>query len=88
MSRLLLRATLGAVATKDFISVPPSLRFYAGGEDSVRGYPYNSLGPLAVPFDPDSNQGGRYLLLLAQRRSIKFMSSLAERCFLIWVMQP
>lgn len=62
-SRLLLRATIGAVATKDFISVPPSLRFYTGGEDTVRGYAYNSLGPLAVSSDPDSNQGGRYLFV-------------------------
>lgn len=62
-SRLLIRGSAGAVATKDFISVPPSLRFYTGGEDTVRGYAYNSLGPLAVPSDKDSNTGGRYLLV-------------------------
>lgn len=62
-SRFLLRGTLGAVATKDFIQVPPSLRFYTGGDESVRGFAYNSLGPLAVPSDPDSNAGGRYLLI-------------------------
>jgi translocation and assembly module TamA len=38
---------------------PPSLRFYAGGEKSVRGYKYKTLGPE----DSSGNiVGGRYLL--------------------------
>lgn len=64
-TRFLLRSTLGAVASDDFDMLPPSLRFFAGGTDSVRGYAYNSLGPLAVPSDPDSNTGGRYLFIIS-----------------------
>ncbi|MHB0775503.1 autotransporter assembly complex protein TamA [Halomonas sp. WWR20] len=35
----------GAMATDTFDQVPPSLRFFAGGDQSVRGYSYESLSP-------------------------------------------
>ncbi|MFO7908514.1 MAG: autotransporter assembly complex family protein, partial [Halomonas sp.] len=37
---------LGAIETDDFDRIPPSLRFFAGGDRSVRGYSYESLSPL------------------------------------------
>lgn len=43
--RLITRADLGAGSTPDFSRIPVSLRFFAGGDNSVRGYAYNSLGP-------------------------------------------
>lgn len=56
--RLLLRAEEGALVTSDFNRLPPSQRFFAGGQDSVRGYAYNSLAPK----DKAGNViGGRYL---------------------------
>jgi translocation and assembly module TamA len=61
--RLLFRTNLGMVASKQFDVLPPSLRFFTGGDESVRGYRYNSLGPLSDPGDPDSNTGGRYLFV-------------------------
>jgi len=62
--RLLLRANAGAVATKDFASLPPSLRFFTGGDESVRGYAYNSLGPKLIPGNLASDTiGGRYLFV-------------------------
>lgn len=36
---------LGAIETDDFSKVPPSLRFFTGGDRSVRGYGYESLSP-------------------------------------------
>lgn len=40
------RAKLGATLLNDPIrDIPPSLRFFAGGDQSVRGYSYKSLGP-------------------------------------------
>lgn len=36
---------LGAIETDDFSLIPPSLRFFAGGDNSVRGYGYESLSP-------------------------------------------
>jgi len=43
---LIPRTQLGATWQKDPLTdLPPSLRFYAGGDRSVRGYTYQSLGP-------------------------------------------
>ena len=44
-SRLLVRATIGTTAKSEFGKLPPSVRFFAGGDESVRGFGYNSLGP-------------------------------------------
>lgn len=43
--RLNLRAELGFAAVDDFDKYPNSLRFFAGGDASVRGYEWKSLGP-------------------------------------------
>ena len=44
-SRILARLSLGATASKDFNRLPPSVRFFAGGDESIRGYDFDSLGP-------------------------------------------
>ncbi len=44
-SRILVRGDLGATAERSFDELPPSIRFFAGGDNSVRGYDYESLGP-------------------------------------------
>lgn len=43
--RVTLRGDAGLTRIKDFAELPPSLRFFAGGDQSVRGYDYNSLSP-------------------------------------------
>jgi len=43
--RLNLRGELGLAGVGDFDLYPSSLRFYAGGDQSVRGYEYQALGP-------------------------------------------
>jgi translocation and assembly module TamA len=42
--RAILRAGLGTLAVKDFDRLPPELRFFAGGDRSIRGFDYESLG--------------------------------------------
>lgn len=43
--RLIARSTLGFTHKSDFEELPPSVRFFAGGDESIRGYDYESLGP-------------------------------------------
>ncbi|MDP9120349.1 MAG: autotransporter assembly complex protein TamA [Acidobacteriota bacterium] len=42
--RLITRAQVGYTATHDFRLLPPTVRFFAGGDQSVRGYAYQGLG--------------------------------------------
>ncbi|MFC0309585.1 autotransporter assembly complex family protein [Gallibacterium trehalosifermentans] len=43
--RFLVRAEIGYLSTKDFSKIPPALRFFAGGDRSVRGYGYHKISP-------------------------------------------
>jgi translocation and assembly module TamA len=43
--RLLPRAEAGFTMIDELDTLPASVRFFAGGDTSVRGYSYNSLGP-------------------------------------------
>lgn len=45
-ARLLSRLELGYTDTDEFTRLPPELRFFAGGQGSVRGYDWQLLGPL------------------------------------------
>ncbi|MEO7065292.1 MAG: autotransporter assembly complex family protein [Rhodanobacter sp.] len=45
-NRLILRGTAATTWTSNFSALPPQLRFFAGGDRSVRGYSYQSIGPL------------------------------------------
>lgn len=51
------RITLGAMEGADWDEIPPDERFYAGGGGSIRGYPYQTVGPLS----DDDPLGGRSL---------------------------
>ena len=43
---LLLRDEVGATLVKNFADLPAYYRFFAGGDNSVRGFAYNELSPL------------------------------------------
>jgi translocation and assembly module TamA len=43
--RIISRGGLGLTALDDFLELPASLRFFAGGDNSVRGFAFESLGP-------------------------------------------
>lgn len=59
-NRLIGRGQLGSIWSDAFQDLPSSLRFFAGGTQSVRGYAYESLGPV----DANGNVvGGRHLMI-------------------------
>ena len=55
--RVLGRAEVGRLVADDYLAFPPSLRFYAGGDRSVRGYGYKDIGQRVQGV----NVGGRRL---------------------------
>lgn len=59
VGRLLGRVELGATAADELVELPVSVRFFAGGDNSVRGYGYEELGPTN---DEGDVVGGRHLL--------------------------
>jgi len=44
-ARVLLRGELGVTGKETFATLPASVRYFAGGDTSVRGYDYKTLGP-------------------------------------------
>lgn len=70
--RFLGRVQLGGNWTDEYVSVPPSLRYFAGGDQSVRGYDYQSLSPTNSDGD---RIGGRYQFAA----SVEYQFSLTER---------
>ncbi|MBC3348694.1 outer membrane protein assembly factor [Pseudomonas sp. SWRI196] len=70
--RLLARAQVGGSATNGYKSIPPSLRFFAGGDQSVRGYDYQSLSPENSEGD---RIGGRYMVA----GSLEYQYSIAQK---------
>ncbi len=60
-TRLLARLNAGFTKSDDFSELPPSVRFFAGGDESIRGFDYESLGPT----DADGNVVGGDNLLVA-----------------------
>ena len=42
--RFITRAALGAMTVDEFDALPPELRFFAGGDRSIRGFDYQQIG--------------------------------------------
>ena len=49
--RLIVRGELGHTFTDALNDLPPSLRFYAGGDRSIRGYEWREVGPRVLDND-------------------------------------
>ena len=56
---LLLRDEVGATLVKNFADLPAFYRFFAGGDNSVRGFAYNELSPLEAVCT--QNTAGQFL---------------------------
>ena len=76
--RLLVRAEAGAIWSANYNLYPPSLRFYAGGDQSVRGYSFKEIGE----YNGELNYGGRYLLVGSVEYERKLNAEWAVATFL------
>lgn len=77
-TRVLLRGEIGATETDHFSRLPPELRFFAGGDRSVRGYGYQSLGDR----DAEGNAiGGRFLTTFSSELEHTFLPGWSAAVF-------
>ena len=77
-SRILARASVGALWTNDFSKMPPELRYFAGGDRSLRGFGYQELGPLN---DAGKVRGGKYLAIVSGEYERRLSESWATAVF-------
>ncbi len=71
------RADLGAIYTNNFDQVPFKLRYFAGGDLSVRGFDYRSLSPSVNGY----LVGGQYLATTAVEYNYRVMPKLRLATF-------
>jgi len=76
--RLIMRGQIGAIAVEDFSKLPLTERFFAGGDQSVRGYGYQRLGPTD---DTGEVVGGRYLTAVSAEVDYLFVGNFGAAVF-------
>lgn len=68
-SRIKLRGEVGAMTVGNFDALPPDLRFFAGGDRSVRGFDYHEIGEV----NANGNViGGKYLAVASAEYEFYF----------------
>lgn len=76
--RLLLRAAAGAMVVDNFDALPPELRFFAGGDRSVRGFDYQAIGET----NADGGViGGKYLTVVSAEYEHYFLENWGAAVF-------
>lgn len=67
--RITFRADAGAIASSDFSRVPATQRFFAGGDQSIRGFGFNKVSEIEnIIVDGELQQeliGGKYLAVVS-----------------------
>lgn len=76
--RGILAADIGWLITEQFRGLPPSIRFFAGGDRSIRGYNYQELGPVNENGDVT---GGNSLLAGSIELEYRFLEKWAGAVF-------
>jgi len=81
--RLIVRAEAGYTWTSALVDMPPSLRFYAGGDRSIRGYEWREVGPRIIRYEEDGDGNLRETgYLAAGAKNVVTASVEYERYFL------
>lgn len=76
--QILLRSSAGLLIYSDFDEVPVSARFFTGGDQSIRGYDYNTLSPTD---ENGTRIGGRYLATASAEYLYRFLASWQAAAF-------
>jgi translocation and assembly module TamA len=76
--RTVFKADIGWIGTEQFRELPPSIRFFAGGDRSIRGYDYQSLGPVDENGDVT---GGNSLLVGSAELEYRFLEKWSGAVF-------
>jgi translocation and assembly module TamA len=76
--RFLARASLGAMIVDDFNALPPELRFFAGGDRSVRGFDYQAIGEVN---DQGGVIGGKFLTVASAEYEHYFLDNWGAAVF-------
>ena len=77
-NRVILRAMLGGMIVKDFDSLPPELRFFAGGDRSIRGFDYQQIGDLDAKGEVI---GGKYQVIASAEYEHYFLDKWGAAAF-------
>jgi translocation and assembly module TamA len=77
-SRLILRGALGAMIVDDFNALPPELRFFAGGDRSIRGFDFQQIGEVN---DSGGVIGGKYLAVASVEYEYYFLKNWGAAVF-------
>lgn len=83
--RIIFKTTIGTTVIKDLKKFPLSLRFFAGGDHSIRGFGYNTLGPVSKDLNNNIGViGGKHLFFtsIELEKPITKYPQLALACFL------
>ncbi|UTA48470.1 autotransporter assembly complex protein TamA [Simiduia sp. 21SJ11W-1] len=76
--RLIARAEAATTLKDDITDLPPSVRFFTGGDNSVRGYQYNALGPKN---DAGDVVGGSHLVVASAEFDYLFLPNWSVSVF-------
>jgi translocation and assembly module TamA len=77
--RGIVRAEVGWLGTDQFRQLPPSIRYFAGGDRSIRGYEFRALGPV----NPEGQvTGGNSLLVGSAEAEYRFLEQWSGAVFL------
>ncbi len=77
VGRVLMRTDLGVTDIEDVALLPASVRYFAGGDASVRGYDYKSIGPVKESERTGKEEviGGNNLLVASMEYDYRFEDS-------------
>ncbi len=76
--RFIARAAVGAMAVDNFDALPPELRFFAGGDRSVRGFDYQAIGETNAE---GGVIGGEYLTIASAEYEYYFVENWGAAVF-------